>query len=152
MIDFSINCHFDKEHMRISKDGVVTGILYVKVCDVNFPDLLWDDFVDRVLYIWINSAIKLLKGSESEVFDFIDGTYEFELKKIKHDCFRITCFEDNKQINISGDISIKDFIDNLSEISHLLLKYMNDNNWNYNYFSEFENNLIHLDDLKEGYR
>ena len=135
MEKIKINCLLDENHIRISSKNVITGNISISIANCDFPELQWDDFVTRLLEMWLSSAIKILNGSDNEDFPFMEGSFGFYIK-YSNNMYQIECYE-NDLIVIDKEISLSQFMFELIQVCKTVMSYVNKQNWEYNYSENF---------------
>jgi hypothetical protein len=147
-VEFKINYILNDKYIRISSSGVITGQLSISINNQYFPSQFWDDFIIRVLDMWLDSTIKLLEGSSVEDFAFMDGSYSFLVRVVPDNKFHIRCIEDYKETDLHTEVAIKDFVTNLLSGSRDILRFIKEKKWNSN-LSYFESLINKLESVLE---
>lgn len=76
-----LKVHVDPSSFERSDDGLVTGIVFIEVNDVFFPDRVWNDFVAVVLSWWLEALDRVLHSSgQPQICAFMDGPLQFEIQ------------------------------------------------------------------------
>jgi hypothetical protein len=116
----AINIQADPSTLEVGALNT-TGVIYLSVEDVFFPEKNWNDFVFTVLSWWMKSADNLNKGlTSTEDFNFMDGPFKFNINK-KGDKIYIKLFRRDKELYFFGPFSWSEFYESLHRTSRLCL-------------------------------
>lgn len=104
-MSFNINVTLNDELFRTYEDGTINGQISISVNNTPFPSLLWNDYVIKVLSMWLDSLKEILNGRSIEDFPFMDGSYSFIIRRIPANKVNIKCIEDYQETNLQTEIS-----------------------------------------------
>jgi hypothetical protein len=75
--------HVDRSSFEKSADDLVTGIVFVEVNGVAFPDRHWNDFVVVILSWWLEALGRVPGSSTPQICSFMDGPFHFEVQRTR---------------------------------------------------------------------
>jgi hypothetical protein len=147
--------YFEEESLEISKRGIITGRISLKLGNnVFFPEKEWNDNVIVIINSWIDNCffINNLKNDKYEIeFNFMDGPFFFKVIKID-DKFQVKFYNNFKEITDMKIFSDYDVINrfrkSLLEKTEKILKIIDDNKWNSMDVDSLERNFILLKTMK----
>ena len=88
MSDASVLVQVDPTTLRQTRSGSVTGLIFLKVDDIAFPDSSWDDFPVTILAWWLRDTLSVFQKQASSVqCSFMDGPYAFGLRTVQGKCY-----------------------------------------------------------------
>lgn len=108
--------------------GQITGVIFLRVLGVEYPDNRWNDFVVVVLEWWLREALRVPECDELS-FRFMDGPFRFSLTKAKHARYHIRLEGMPNQDAKSGIVSTTEFVRQLCRAAAATLRTCEANGW-----------------------
>lgn len=129
-----INLQINLESMQKNTD--INGEIFFSIREIDFyfPEKNWDDFVITILNWWFDSAIRLnsFEGEVSEILNFMDGPFFVKINKKSSDILKFSFIYDRRdaiEVEKIIYVSLKQFQDDLLNITFLLLKDLKLKGW-----------------------
>ena len=123
MIDLQINV----DSIRRSKSGQITGVLFLRINNLIFPEEGWNDFIVVVLGFWVSEVLKNWNLDILGDFRFMDGPIRFQIAKIGNKT-EFTGFNDKKLI-LQEEIDYSSFKNSLIDIAFKVVRIVEEKKW-----------------------
>jgi hypothetical protein len=124
----------DPATFRMSKMGLVTGMIHIQINGRSFPEKDWDDFVIIILNWWLKELIlSISKGADTFNCLFMDGPFSFTVKKDNSDnSIREIFFvhrHTGSQMEVAGKVPLMALIDGFLAVSKTTINSCAEKDW-----------------------
>lgn len=123
MIEIQLNV----DSIRRSKSGQITGILFLRINNLIFPEERWNDFIVVVLGFWVSEVLKNWNLDILGNFLFMDGPLRFQITKIGNKA-ELTGFNNEKLI-LHEEIDYSCFKNSLIDIAFKVVRITEGKKW-----------------------
>ncbi len=121
----------DSKSIRRANNGNITGKICLEHEGIFFPDRDWNDFVNIILNWWLEGLLNLLSDETNGAeFSFMDGSFDFFIKKDFDDKSWLIEFRDGKAMINSNNqkLDLISFVQSSLKESNELLRFYKKNN------------------------
>lgn len=113
--------------------GQVTAPIWLRVDDLAFPSLNWDDFAVVVLTWWANSLSRMLRGdSDHEIVRFMDGPYLVTVEPTESESWRLRLVEERligSVVRVEASVDANALIESVMAAAHEMLSLCRERGW-----------------------
>lgn len=139
----------DKNSLRRTSKGSITGVIYFDFGEIKFPEIGWDDFVVVIVGWWITSLLKLfMKHSITEDLLFMDGPLAIRLAK-KEETLLLECINRRLTgdfVGYSQEVSLQEFTICVLNTGKNIIEICKDHNWKSKDIDDLTSLILQLDD------
>jgi hypothetical protein len=120
----------DRSSFEMNSGGLITGILFVELDGVPFPDDLWSDFVVVVLSWWLEALAPRAGGASPRVCSFMDGPFHFEVQPDAEDTYRVKLVDQRRTAPVvERKVPIREMVDAILGTAREVLDYCESSGW-----------------------
>jgi hypothetical protein len=122
----------DASALHRSATGSITGPLFLEIGGDAFPEPGWNDFPVVVLGWWIRAVLDLQRTGASCTCMFMDGPFEFELKRASPSAWELRLVERSVaavQVVRSVRVNPAEILLAVHAAADAVLKFCNERSW-----------------------
>jgi hypothetical protein len=129
-VTFSL--HLKPDSLVAGSDGNITGVIYVALDELTFPDSNWDDYPVVIVSWWLSEAGRMAARDVSRGrFRFMDGPYWFEAFVVGEESWLIRLIDGrNSAVSVAESRSTKgEMLRSLAKTAETLIAACRGHGW-----------------------